>query len=461
MLRFSHLRLLPCLTSLLAGMLLAAGTAGWAATDLPAPAAPVTAKGEAGLGDPWSGKIESEWGGYLKIQGSLSWPDEESLFQPVGPRPYTDGSSELRLKNKLLFGSWGKLETHYEAVYTGGDTRRQSRKLERQFPALAESGVLPAAPLEDDRRFFDLTKTIDESDDHILYHRLDRLALTLLPPWGSVTIGRQALTWGNGLIFNPMDLFNPFAPTDIERDYKVGDDMVNVQVPLDARGNLQFLYVPRRNPATHKVERDQSSLAGKLHFSRGTTEFDLMAAEHYDAEVVGLGSSGYLGDAAWRLDAIWTSLDRQSLEDNYLSLVANMDYSWVWWGKNVYGFVEFFYNGLGKDNYPEALSDPDITERLARGELFTLGRTYLSGHLRVELHPLFNVYLTAITNLADPSGILQPRATWDVSQNVQITAGGNIFWGEPGTEYGGFPVPGTNLVDKAPDNIFLWLTYYF
>jgi hypothetical protein len=22
------------------------------------------------------------------------------------------------------------------------------------------------------------------------------------------------LTWGNGMLFNPMDLFNPFAPTD-------------------------------------------------------------------------------------------------------------------------------------------------------------------------------------------------------------------------------------------------------
>ena len=42
----------------------------------------------------------------------------------------------------------------------------------------------------------------------------------MLPRWGVVCVGRQAVTWGNGLIFNPMDLFNPFSPVDIERDYK-------------------------------------------------------------------------------------------------------------------------------------------------------------------------------------------------------------------------------------------------
>jgi hypothetical protein len=449
------------LASLLASVFLVANAPGWAGTDSAAKTAPAGPKDDINLGKPWDGKMAAEWGGHLKMRGSLSWPDEESVFQPVGTRTYSDGAAEVRLKNRLLFGNWGYFETHYEAVLSGGDTRRRSSELERLFPPLFEDSVLLSTPPEDDRRLLDLTKTIDKSDGSILYHRLDRLFLALQPQWGSVRIGRQALTWGNGLLFNPMDLFNPFAPSDIERDYKVGDDMVNVQVPLDSRGNLQFLYVPRRNPASHEVEWDQSSLAGKLHFARGTTEFDIMAAEHYGSEVVGLGSTGYLGDTAWRLDAVWTFLDQKSLEDNYLSLVANMDYSWVWWGKNVYGLIEFFYNGLGKADYTDALSDPDISERLARGELFTLGRTYLSGHIRMELHPLFNIYLTAINNLADPSGILQPRATWDISRNVQITAGGSLFFGQPGSEYGGFTIAGTQLVNKTPDSAFVWLCYFF
>ena len=315
--------------------------------------------------------------------------------------------------------------------------------------------------INDDRRFFDLTATISESPDYIFYHRLDRLALTLLPRWGTVRIGRQAVTWGNGLIFNPMDLFNPFAPTDVERDYKVGDDMIAVQTNSGQKVNIHFLYVPRRDPQSGSVETDQSSLAGKLHVGWRTAEFDIMAAKHYQDNIVGIGSTGYLGAAAWRLDATWTFLNEESSSDDYLSLVANMDYSWMWWQKNFYGFLEFFYCGLGEDNYTKAVNHPDILERLTRGELFTLGKRYLSGTIQLELHPLFNLFLTGVHNLSDPSGIIQPWAIWNTAPNFEITFGGMIYYGGKNTEYGGFRIPNTDFLYQAPDSVYLWLTYYF
>jgi len=123
--------------------------------------------------------------------------------------------------------------------------------------------------------------------------------------------------------------------------------------------------------------------------------------------------------------------------------------------------VEFFFNGLGEDNYSNALTNPDIVKRLARGELFTLGRTYLSGMIQMEVHPLFNVFLTVINNMADPSGVIQPRAAWDIITNLQLNFGGNIYFGNNNTEYGGFQIPGTPFITKAPNSVYLWLTYYF
>ena len=79
-----------------------------------------------------------------------------------------------------------------------------------------------------------------------MFHRLDRLSLTFTPSWGLVRIGRQAVTWGNGLVFNPMDLFNPFAPTAVQRDYKIGEDMAYAQVPI-GMAETQLLYLPRRD----------------------------------------------------------------------------------------------------------------------------------------------------------------------------------------------------------------------
>ena len=131
-------------------------------------------------------------------------------------------------------------------------------------------------------------------------------------------------------------------------------------------------------------------------------------------------------------------------------------------GVDSLGFVvEYYFKGLGQDDYQDAVLDPAIAERVARGELFALGRNYLSGHIQLELHPLFKVFVTSINNVEDPSGILQPHATWDITQNLQLTGGVNVSYGAKGTEFGGFTLPGNDIRTKSPDNAYLWLFYYF
>jgi hypothetical protein len=406
-------------------------------------------------------RVASEWGGYLKLRGSASRPDRDSLLGASGQDALYDGNAEGLLKNALFFDGWGQLDTHYEIVLSGGDSRRERKRL--GLPAVGPLQELFTAERvpNDDRRFFDLTHTISENEDAVLYHRLDRLVLTLRPDWGTLRLGRQAVTWGNGFLFNPFDLFNPFAPTDIEREYKLGDDLALVQVPFAAGANLQALYVPRRNPETDDVEWDQSALAAKLHLAWKSTEFDFMAAHNYGDIVFGAGAVGYLGGAAWRTDATWTVVDPDLHQSNYLSLTANLDYSWAGWGKNFYGFLEFFYSGIGESDYEKVFGNQALLERLARGDLFVVGRPYLSATIQVELHPLCNLFFTAINNLRDPSGVLQPRIVWDVAQDVQLLFGGTLYYGGHQTEFGGFPVPGTGLTTEAPASGYVWLSYYF
>jgi len=404
--------------------------------------------------------IETEWGGYIKSRGTASWPGDGTVYSLVGRGTYYDGSAEGRLTNRTYLGSSISLDTHYEMIMTGGDTRRRQKTLEKIFAGTVVENYLSGA-VSDKRRLMDLTKTVKNRDTYTIYHRLDRLALTVRQGQSVFRLGRQAVTWGNGFLFNPMDLCNPFAPTDIEREYKMGDDMAHAQIAFGESGDAQLLYVPRRDPATGKVKGSQDSVAGKIHVAKGTTEFDIMAAQHFQEEVVGAGAAGYLGDTAWRLDATWTMTDDQCDESDYLAMVANVDYSWVWWNRNFYGFVEAFYNGLGNDDYAQSAADTDIIERRNRGELFTLGRWYLGGNIRMEVHPLVNVFLTVINNMDDPSGIVQPRLTWDITQDLQLTCGGNIFYGGKGTEYGGFTLSSPAIMIETPDSAYLWLAWYF
>lgn len=410
---------------------------------------------------PWYRKLEAQWGGHLKLRGSAARPAGDSFYRPVGIRTYYDGNLEARLKGGLYVGDRLYLDAHYEAVLAGGDSRRKAQDLQDLYGGNSGISRLTGASLEDDRRLLDLTGSLEQNRDYILYHRLDRLSVTWMADWGAIRAGRQAITWGNGLLFNPMDLFNPFSPADIERDYKVGDDMLSGRFAFADAGDLQLLYVPRREPDSRDLRWDQSSLAAKLHFAAGTTEFDLLAGRHYEDTVLGAGAAGYWGSAAWRCDFTSTFLKDGADRDQYFSLAANMDYSWVWWGRNFYGFLEFFYSGLGNDDYSAAAADRNLAERLARGELFTLGRAYFAGHLQVELHPLLNAYVTVINNAADPSGILQPRLVWDVTQNTQLIFGGALFYGAKGTEFGGFKIAGLEGGTQAPDSAFLWFSYFF
>lgn len=414
-----------------------------------------------GSGSFWK-SLSPEWGGHIRGEGIYSHAADDSYFAPVGAGDLYDGVVDFRLKNKLYFGDWGEFETHYEATLNGGDTRRKLLELSRTNPGLAAAGLLQAGmPVNDNRRLFDFTKVLSDDDSYVLYHRLDRLVLDLFPEWGTVRLGRQALTWGHGLLFNPMDLFNPFSPTDFQRDYKIGDDMAFVQADIGSLGSLQALALPRRDLETSDVEWEQSALAAKLHHAWGNLGVDFMAAKNYQDTVAGLGMVGYLGDAAWRCDITYTKMDDDYSDGSYLSLIANIDYSWVWGGKNWYGWLEFYFNGLGKDDPEQAISDPAIVERLAQGTLFVLGRAYVDAQLKYEIHPLVTLYAVTMVSLHDGSFLLQPRAVWSATQNTEVQLGGNAYIGGDGTEYGGFTLPGSNLKSTAPDQVFLWVTYYF
>ena len=401
------------------------------------------------------------WGGHLKTRGSLSSPDEATVYRLVGTGPAYDGDADLRLKHRTRMGEAFQLDVHYEAWLTGGDTRRSRWRLAATPAAPAALRLADYDGADDSRRLFDLTRVVSDRADHRLYHRLDRLSLSFRPPWGTVTLGRQALTWGNGLIFNPMDLFNPFAPTDVVRDYKVGDDMAVVQIDLGGGGDLQVLYVPRRPADGADPAWDASSLAAKAHGFAGRIEFDLMAARHYRDIVLGGGLAGEVGDAAWRADTVWTLPGADCDGRSYLSFVVNLDYSWTWHQRNWYGLVEYLHNDLGGTDYASAPFEPRIGDRLARGELFGLGRDYLALQLRWEIHPLLNLYLTPITNLADPSGLVQPYLVWDVTQNLRATAGAVAYWGASETEYGGYRLAGTAFMTAPADTVFVMLTRYF
>ena len=190
----------------------------------------------------------------------------------------------------------------------------------------------------------------------------------------------------NGLIYNPVDFFNPFDPAAVDKEYKSGDDMLYGQYLQDSGNDFEFVAVWRRN-AEGDTDQAVNTQTLKYHAFIGQGELDVVAARHYDDNIFSAGGLTSLGGAILRGDAVITDTDL----DTYTAAVINLSYSWVGFGKNMSGVVEYFFNGMGvrQSDYPRLEQQRDLVARLQRGELFTIGRHYLAGGVSIKITPLF------------------------------------------------------------------------
>ena len=406
---------------------------------------------------PISGILADDWkfGGHVKYQYTLTDYRSDDISAVFGADPARDHGLDLRLKAENRTGPWD-YTAHYELLAVQGDTPAARRDI--AAAGFSFTGTASGLP-DDRRRLFDLTQVITDRGHQAAVHRLDRLSVGHGSARQTLRFGRQAVSWGNGLVFQPLDFVNPFSPIAIDKDYKTGEDMLYVQWRVGERDDLQAIVLPRRDPATHRVESDESTGAVKYRTRLADADFELLAARHFGETLAGVGVVRSIGGAVWRLDVSYTDLDAGS---SATSLVTNIDYSWMWAGMNVYGYAEYFRNGMGEtDRANYATPNAVLSDRLARGELYTLARNYAALGLQVELSPLFNLHTSLIANLNDGSKFLQLRGIYDWQQNVQLMAGLNLPSGDRGTEYGGVPVAGTSAFASTGKSAYVRGAYYF
>ena len=280
--------------------------------------------------------------------------------------------------------------------------------------------------VSDANRALTLTEQLNAGGRHRSLHRLDRFNLQWRSDRWGVTVGRQAVSWGSGIVFQPLDPFNPFAPTAVDRDYKAGDDLVLVERLFDNGHDAQLLHVLRRDDSGG-LANAASSTAAKWHGYAGPLEFELIAAQHYDAEFVGLSGRIPVGPAVLRGDiALRRGIASTTGSDEWGALgIINMDVAFPWRGRTVYAFAEYFHNDFGLAQMPSPLATlpDDLQIGLQRGEFFNLMRDYLAVGGSFEWHPLLNQQLTAITNLHDSSSLLQMQFAYDIGQNQNVQLG--------------------------------------
>jgi hypothetical protein len=132
----------------------------------------------------------------------------------------------------------------------------------------AGTGILPSggkAPY----RIGQLDWELAEDDDTFIYrHEVDRALVALHPDWGEVIMGRQAIGLGRGVLFGAVDVFSPFSPAEVDREWRRGVDAARVEYRISDTSSAEVL-------AAFGENWDDSALLGRFRGYIGNIDGEL------------------------------------------------------------------------------------------------------------------------------------------------------------------------------------------
>jgi len=361
----------------------------------------------------------------FKLGGSVRGYQFFSLEEPLFIDRRDSEIWLLRLTDETSFGKVVSLEIHGLFSLTS--------------PPVSQSSLIAyrGAP-----KFLPLQWDLVDCENLNVGFGLDRLNLQFDLNKVRITVGRQAVTWGASYFWPALDLFGPFAPQQIDREYKSGVDIVRMVVALGPFSELEVLG----GVLGPSAKRD-GSVGALLRWNVGSADLGFMGGRFHRDNVLGtfitadVRGTGLRGELSWTdsgdpLDTLrhreqfWrgtVGLDRQVTP----SLTMNLETAW---------------NGYGTCDPSKYLALIQA-DRYSRGEVSGLGKLYTGGGLTWLAQPLLTVVNSVLVNLSDGSVLWVPTLQWSAGDNLDVVAGGQVGLGpelspdgEIESEYGLVPV---------------------
>jgi len=383
----------------------------------------------------------------LKWSSLLSHaPDDPSLF----PERWSGvGLFRARLGLNARYSSTVSSEVAYE---------HRARLISDDAGVIAGGDILPSQA-KAAYRISQLDWELVEADTSFAYrHELDRALVALHPPWGQVTIGRQAIGLGRAVLFGAVDIFTPFSPLEVDREWRRGVDAARVEVEVSDTSSVELL-------AAFGETWDDSALIARARGYIANIDGELIVGKRAeDAMYAGI-MSATVGDAEVHVElAVFDTPEPQpdgglfGTDDLVGKGVLGASYTFnVGNGLTLLG--EYHYSGFGVKDMEDAMSrltDTDFQERYLRGDMQVLGRHAIALQLTYPINSAWTAALLTLQNPLDGSGLAAPSLGWDFAESVSLVASAFIPWGEKPSggqlrsEYGGTPI-----------SLFLQLNMYY
>ena len=224
-----------------------------------------------------------------------------------------------------------------------------------------------------DEQTGDSATTIEYELDRAVYrHRFEHL---------TVGLGRQAIDWGSGRFWQPLNIFGAFAPTDLDTDFKPGIDAVTLDAFPAAFSTLTAAYV--FGPKDESEIKD----SGAIYYRRQVgelSELSLLAGSLIGNRVFGGAFESSWQGMGWRVEGLHYTLDET--DEKAFFWIAGIDYQFE--GGTLVA-AEWYDNSRGatkESELGEMMADPLVVHGLQQ----QLSRQVLGITLERDITPLLH-----------------------------------------------------------------------
>lgn len=302
------------------------------------------------------------------------------------------------------------------------------------------------------RSFLPLDHDFSGGTEADLLGSLDRLNLRFDFDRVKVIVGRQAISWGVSHFWPSLDLFSPFGPQQIDRDYRAGVDALRVTLPLGAFSELEFI-----GAGLGSSGRDDGAAGSLLRLNFGPVDVGLMGGTFHRDTVIGgfftsnLRGNGVKGELTWTRSG--DVLDRLRERDRFWRGSVGMNRQLT---PTTALTLEVAWNGFGTSDSAQYLSLLQA-DRILRGEVNALGKFYSGFALTRQLHPLLVLSNALLTNWNDRSVLWIPALTFSIGNNSDAIFGTQVGVGPSLSSSGSIQ----SEYGSVPNTAFLALQVYF
>ena len=243
----------------------------------------------------------------------------------------------------------------------------------------------------------------------------------------SFVIGRQAVDWGNGRFWQPLNVFGAFSPTDLDTDYKQGIDALRFNWFPSDFSSLTAVYAFSPNDSATIKKQTNSALYFRRQIGE-ESDYALLAGTITGYQIIGASFESAWSGMGWRVESAY--YNDTNTNNDFTFSIAGLDYQI---NNETIITAEWYNNSRGASTV-SAITNPTIDLFSQYGLQPQLSQNVLGVSINRVLTPLINgTYTLLVSPLQNTNGTLnssllhQFNLIYSVSNESELLL--SFLWG--------------------------------